>query len=79
MKRLLQGSLVDIDPTLTARRAVLEVPFTDPPPLSKLEEKAKNSWSMKEMLERVKRGEKLPSREYTITTWTFVDDIELHP
>ncbi len=77
VERLLQGPWTPIDPTLSARRAILQVPYGNPPPPEELKERAKSSWSLTEVLKRIERGEKPPILSYPITTWTFGDDLAM--
>ncbi len=77
VRRLLREPLRPVAPSLTARRAILEVPYEEPSDLGELKERAKTSWSLRELLERIQRGEELPAFEYPITTWVFGEDLAM--
>jgi len=77
VKRLLKGPLLPIDPRLTARMATISLPYQKPPPPDELKQRAKSSWSLQDVLKRIERGEKLPTVQYAITTWTFGDDLAM--
>ena len=77
VSRVLAGPLKRIRSELTAKSAVLTIPFNPPPPPEEWERRSKHSWSLKEIFERLKKGEKLPPMEYTITTWVFGNDLTM--
>ncbi|HUT89413.1 MAG TPA: neutral/alkaline non-lysosomal ceramidase N-terminal domain-containing protein [Thermoguttaceae bacterium] len=78
VKRLLQGPFEPIEPKLVARLSPLEIPFGKMPPKEELEETAKKSHSAKRLLERLERGEELPTtRSFQVATWVFGDDLAM--
>jgi hypothetical protein len=78
VKRLLAGPFRPIEFKLTARSAPLEIPFDAPPPLDELRALAKRSWSAQRMLDRLERGEKLPTaRTFGVAVWAFGDDLAM--
>jgi len=78
VKRLLQGPFKPIEPKLVARLAPLEIPFAKLPPKEELEETAKKSYPAKRLLERLERGEELPTtRSFQVATWVFGDDLAM--
>jgi len=78
VKRLLAGSFKPVEPKVTARAALLEIPYDQSVPTDQLREKAKKSSSVKRLLARLEQGEKLPAAEsYPIATWTFGNDLAM--
>jgi hypothetical protein len=82
VKRLLAGAWQPIDGPLTAKLAEIALPFDTLPTREEFAARAKAkgpiSWHAKAQLERLERGEKLPTTlPYTIGTWTFGDDLAM--
>jgi hypothetical protein len=54
------------------------VPYLALPPTEELEKRAKNSYPVQSLLERIKRGEKPPvSAKYPIAVWAFGNDLTM--
>jgi hypothetical protein len=78
VSRLLEGPMKPIEPKLTARRKVLEVPYEKLPTIDELKQRTGNSWAVNRLVERLEKGEKLPaSKDFQVTTWTFGDDLAM--
>jgi hypothetical protein len=76
--RLLQGPFEPIEPKLTARLQPLEIPYEKLPPLEELKARAKDSYPVQGLIERLERGEKPPaSKSYQVATWVFGDDLAM--
>lgn len=77
VKRLLQGPMTPVAPELNARLSTLRFLYSKPPDREELQERAKSSWNIREVLKRLERGEDLPAFEYSIATWVFGDDLAM--
>ncbi|MGQ9573918.1 MAG: neutral/alkaline non-lysosomal ceramidase N-terminal domain-containing protein [Thermoguttaceae bacterium] len=78
VKRLLAGALKPIEPKITARMKLLEIPYDPVPPMDQLAELAGKSSAAKRLLERLQRGEKPPAtKSYMVAAWVFGEDLAM--
>ena len=78
VQRLVAGPWTPISPQLTAQRSVLEIPWAKSPDMEKAKEAAERSYPVKQAVERIEQGEKLPeTAAFQISTWTFGDDLAM--
>jgi hypothetical protein len=74
VNRVLAGPFRLIDPRVTARMTMLEIPFAGTPSLEELKRQAPRSRLAQRILERLEKGEEPPaSASYPLATWTFGD------
>jgi hypothetical protein len=78
VKRLLAGTFQPVSGPIVARMLPLEIPFAPVPPIEELRSKADKSYPVQRLLRMIDRGQKPPAtREYTVATWTFGDDLAM--
>ncbi|MCC6124391.1 MAG: neutral/alkaline non-lysosomal ceramidase N-terminal domain-containing protein [Pirellulales bacterium] len=89
--RLLKGKLTPVDPRLTARRLPLQLPLDDVPTREELQQRVavgqqpkaeagdkRRADRAKALLAELDAGRPLPtSIDYSVTTWTFGDDLAM--
>ncbi len=66
-----------LPPTLAARGAVLEVPYGRQPPRDEIEQAAKQSYPVAELLKPLESDEKPKSETFQVTTWTFGEELAM--
>jgi hypothetical protein len=77
-QRLLAGQWSPVDPRLTAREKVLEIPYHEPPDREQIENSAERTRSLGWLVRRLDAGEDIPaSKPYRIVSWTFGDDLAM--
>ena len=78
VRRLLTGAWRPVAPALTTRQMPLVVPYDTPPPMDELEQLAKQSYPVEQLLKMIQRGEKPPAaKNYQIVTWAFGNDLAM--
>jgi hypothetical protein len=77
VKRLLSaGQFKPIDPRVTARMTVLDIPYAPLPPAEELKAYAAKTFSAEQTLKMLENG-KPPARHYSLATWTFGNDLAM--
>jgi hypothetical protein len=78
VRRLLQGSLEPVEPSLVARAVTLEIPFAPLPSLDELRTRSEGSFPVQRLVHMLENGEQPPTaRKYEIATWAFGDDLAM--
>jgi neutral ceramidase len=78
VKRLLAaGQFKPIDPAVTARLTMVEIPYAPLPPADELKAYAAKTWSADQTLKMLEEQKTPPARKYAIATWTFGNDLAM--
>jgi putative membrane-bound dehydrogenase-like protein len=82
VQRLLAGDFTPVSPKLTCRFQRVELPYQDLPTPDQWRERAAQGgpvgYHAAKMLERLERGEKLPTQlSYPVQVWAFGDDLAM--
>jgi hypothetical protein len=77
-RQLLAGDWKAVDPQLTARQTIVEVPYSELPDRKEIEQSAKRTRSLGRLIQSLDAGEEIPiSIPYRVVTWTFGDDLAM--